>query len=421
MNDNDDDDDFQTLITPRLLSERKEKRRKKNTLSQSTLQKSPKSTTTKGVAGASKASPTYIKQEKQPVFEIEDLEDIVVKEEQRPVRTFEIDDFGNDSDQEQEHQQHLPSIEPVIARDDQTVVKQEATVFEIDDNILDWSDDHDENNTPYHKRRLISASDDDNDIQTNPHLPQRMNEPLEEDEECPLCFQRFPQSIIRDHASDCVGLLSSPENEPSLHKRRVDALNMSSIQQHRISQQSQLPPAYQPQKRSQRTSRRKEPRDNEQVTTANQEYRTCPICNDWVLINDLETHVNKELEDMDRQQQQQRQQPSSLSSNLRTNDPIPVSDTESDDSVIDISNEPTEINEDDGYLSPLEGFISVQERRDQDPEFERYFEQISTQTTAAPTPRRTSQQHNQPNRRTTRYRRFNRTQYFANKARRTRR
>ena len=192
---------------------------------------------------------------------------------------------------------------------------------------------------------------------------------------------------------------------------------MSSIRQHRISQQSQLPPAYQPQKRSHRTSRRKDPRDNEQVTTANQEYRTCPICNDWVLTNDLETHVNMELEDMDRQQQQH---PSSLSPNLRTDNPIPVSDTESDDSVIDISNEPAEINEDDGYLSPLEGFVSVQERRDQDPEFERYFEQISTETTTS-TPRRANQQHNQPNRRTTRYRRFNCRQYFANKARRTKR
>lgn len=174
--DDDDDDDFQTLITPRLLSDRKQKRRKKNAISQSASQELHKSTATKGDSEASKSSPTHIKQEKQVVFEIEDLEDIVIKQEQRPNTTFEIDDFSNGSDQEHEQQQHLPSVEPVVDRDDHSVVKQEATVFEIDDDILDWSDHHDENNTPYQSRRLISTShDDDDDIQTSPRLSQLMN------------------------------------------------------------------------------------------------------------------------------------------------------------------------------------------------------------------------------------------------------
>lgn len=174
MNDDDnDDDDFQTLITPRLLSERKQKRRKKNTISESASQEQHKSTATKGNSEASKSSQTHIKQEKQVVFEIEDLEDIVIKQEQRPNITFEIDDFIDGSDQEHEQQ---PSVEPVVDRDDHSVVKQEATVFEIDDDILDWSDHHDENNTPYQSRRLISTfDDDDDDIQTSPRISQLMN------------------------------------------------------------------------------------------------------------------------------------------------------------------------------------------------------------------------------------------------------
>lgn len=172
--DDDDDDDFQTLITPRLLSGRKQKRRRKNTISQSVSQEPHKSTATRGGSEASKSSPINIKQEKQAVFEIEDLEDIVIKQEQRPNTTFEIDDFSDDSDQEHEQQQQLPSVEPIIDKVDHSMVKQEATVFEVDDDILDWSDHHDENNTPYQSRRLISTSDDDNDIQTSPRLLQRM-------------------------------------------------------------------------------------------------------------------------------------------------------------------------------------------------------------------------------------------------------
>lgn len=191
---------------------------------------------------------------------------------------------------------------------------------------------------------------------------------------------------------------------------------MNPRRRHRISRQSQLPPAYQPQRRTQTTNGQIDIKGNDQDAAPSQEYRTCPICNDWVLIEDLEAHVNMELENMERQQQQQ--QHSSLSSSPPTEEPIPVSDTESDGSIIDISNEPAETNEDDGYLSPLEGFVSVQERRNQDPEFERYFEQVPAETTAS-TPRRRQQQ-NSSNRRTTRYRRFNRRQYFANKSRRTR-
>lgn len=170
----DDDDDFQTLITPRLLSDRQRKRHKKSIISQSALQESHKLTATKSTSGAT-TSPTYIKHEKQPVFEIEDFENIDIKQEQRPNTTFEIDDFSNDSDQEREQRQHLVSVESVTAKDDNSVVKQEATVFEIDDDIFDLSDEHGENNIPSHSRRLISTSDDDNDIRASPLLSPRMN------------------------------------------------------------------------------------------------------------------------------------------------------------------------------------------------------------------------------------------------------
>lgn len=211
--------------------------------------------------------------------------------------------------------------------------------------------------------------------------------------QCPLCLKSYPQNVIEAHAADCMGCQSQENTDSSLLPQTLSR---------RLSHRSAIardPPAI--------FSDIEEFDDDEPtmqsaLSSYDNELRQCFLCREWVPAHRFAQHVDDELKnDDDHDTGVTDREPSSSSmvtSLIRDAlETVTVTDDESECSVIDLCNEGEE--EDDGYLSPLEGYVSVHEQAARDPSFQRYFDQTGQPSSSQPR-RRTDNRSNSTNART---------------------
>ncbi|KAG0173264.1 hypothetical protein DFQ28_011175 [Apophysomyces sp. BC1034] len=173
--------------------------------------------------------------------------------------------------------------------------------------------------------------------------------------ECPLCLYSFPRQNIESHASRCSGRTNDiSSTQPSSAPRPSP---FESLDRHL---QMDLDLSY------------SSPNTNDADKSERSEQRQCPICNVWIDVSMLQQHVDDEL---------------------RNNSAV-LDDEGSDCSVIDLCASQQD-GDDDGYLSPLEGFVNILDHRNEDPEFQRYFDHVTPSTST----RQARPNNNQANRR----------------------
>ncbi|KAF7727277.1 hypothetical protein EC973_007793 [Apophysomyces ossiformis] len=168
--------------------------------------------------------------------------------------------------------------------------------------------------------------------------------------QCPICSQSFPGYSIEKHASTCSGTDTDLRAESSSARRSspFEALDRRlEMDSHPYSRFHNI-------------------NDTQKIGNAKREQ--CPLCHEWLESSDLQQHVDDELR----------------------NDKSVSDEEDSDCSVLDLCASQRE-EEDDGYLSPLDGFVNILEHRDEDPGLQEYFDHI-TPTSTSRTPRRNNGQ-----------------------------
>lgn len=196
---------------------------------------------------------------------------------------------------------------------------------------------------------------------------------------CPICNQDFSISVIEAHASDCNG-------EPSI-------ANLTTSKQTR---QSSLPWSF-PKKKAFTVYRD----DEEEVCSAKEDTKECPICHEHVVISMFQRHVDSELNDLTSGYTAVKE---NHNTSFKDNAPSPVVDvddhaSDSECSVIDlvadshpynalatskISSEisleeetvPVEPSRERSW-SPVEGFQDIRQLKEQDPGYQMYFQQFN--------------------------------------------
>ncbi|KAI8141988.1 hypothetical protein BJV82DRAFT_156223 [Fennellomyces sp. T-0311] len=403
-----DDDDFQPIERKRIIPLRERQKRLRRQSSE---------------LSSSSTRSTQIKRE-QPDDEEEVLTDFndavkdvvkketVEEEEEEEIVNFDDDDDGlepvvkkerspeDDEEEVLDFNDFLSQQEPVIKQEKPSVHNNaQDPIYDIMDSIVDNDDDDDDDDdddiedltnwTPSSQPPQIftpSPSPPPREPTPPPRnkgkhraTPNYMPTPVaqlnipkrkrhaNQDPQCPLCLKRFAADVIEQHASECLGATSSStqstrqslidEQFPTIHRQDDDET---------------------PRRRRRQRRRTPSPLPDETVSDIegfsddnnemdNQDFRTCPLCGDWVPRYLLQDHVNAE---MDRNDQNSSAEPRSSSTmgDLRDSfDVVHVSDDDDDD-IVDLSNQEL----DDGYLSPLEGFVNINDRPEQ---FQQYFNQ----------------------------------------------
>ncbi|KAI9311255.1 hypothetical protein BX666DRAFT_1090677 [Dichotomocladium elegans] len=420
----DEDDDFQSLVRsrPLILDRRRQSKTRKHGSSKmpsppppSEHQQRPKDR-------------VQVKQERSPrVIEIDDLGVSPKIKEEKEELSFDIDDLFSASgssmamSDKEEEEMTLPIKEERSSTDSKTLTLEIEELFCADEPLFDANRDDiipTTNQKGKEREQLVSM------------LPMTMTisppDSHPEDPICPLCDQEYPLSLIEQHASECNGRIAQPSPSRPRLRRRLSRTrhesepipndyNDNDVITINESPRREPPPPRRPFRRRRRgvlspsTTNADLTADIDIFTdeeegnkvVANQGFQPCPLCHNWIMTSELEAHVNAELEQMEPIVPDSGASPSHTTYRSSTTDAIipheshdsteivalsdDDDDASSDYSVLDITAEPDihtgngygEDEGDDGYLSPLEGFVSLEQLREQDPAYQRYFDQTS--------------------------------------------
>ncbi|KAI8394035.1 uncharacterized protein BYT42DRAFT_28439 [Radiomyces spectabilis] len=177
---------------------------------------------------------------------------------------------------------------------------------------------------------------------------------------CPLCSQTFTQDTIELHASRCTG---------------PDAVRATIDDSFHLMSQDSVTPIDNP-------SHNLKPSETTQSLTTGK----CPLCGQRFPLDQLQRHVDNELAQGTNEQDAAHgnDSPTWIEND---SDPGSNSDSDSDCSVIDLcaipqpqqqqAHDDAGIEEDDGYLSPLEGFVNLLDDQSPSTDYQQYFQQFS--------------------------------------------